>query len=178
MTFGGLGSEDIHAFMIASQVGYKRVDWPGKPRLFLGFDYASGDDAVGGDVETFNQLFPLGHAYLGFMDFIGRQNIIDFSHGATIRPIEKLTLGITGHQFWRADTDDALYNAGGAVLRAGSLGSSHEVGYEIDLTSRYQINRHLVGLVGYSHFFSGKFIEESGPEKDSDFVYMQGVFTF
>ena len=112
------------------------------------------------------------------MDFVGRQNSIDFSHGVTIYPIKKTTFTLRGHQFWRADADDALYNAGGAVVRAGSLGSSREVGYEVDLTSKYQFNRHLMGLVGYSHFFTGDFIEESGSNKDMDFVYVQGVFTF
>lgn len=176
--FGEVGSADINAFMIATQVGYRRADWKGKPRFYLGFDYASGDDQSGGDVETFNQLFPLGHAYLGFMDFIGRQNNIDFSHGVTIHPIKKMTFTLAGHQFWRADVDDALYDAGGAVVRTGSLGSSREVGYEVDLTSKYKFNRQLVGLVGYSHFFTGDFIKESGFNKDMDFVYVQGVFTF
>jgi len=37
-------------------------------------------------VETFNQLFPLGHAYPGFMDFIRRQNTVSFSHGMAIHP--------------------------------------------------------------------------------------------
>ena len=31
-------------------------------------DYASGDGVPGGDVGTFNQLYPLEHAYLGYMD--------------------------------------------------------------------------------------------------------------
>jgi hypothetical protein len=175
---GEVGSGDISAFMVASQVGYKRTDWVGKPRFYLGFDYASGDDESGGDVETFNQLFPLGHAYLGFMDFIGRQNSVDFSHGVSVHPVKKMTLAVTGHQFWRADTDDALYNAGGGVVRKGSLGSSHEVGYEVDLTNKYKFNRHIVGLIGYSHFFSGDFIEESGPSEDMDFIYTMGIFTF
>jgi alginate export protein len=176
--FGTIGAGDISAFMVASQFGYARADWQGRPRFYLGFDYASGDDAPGGDVGTFNQLFPLGHAYLGFMDFIGRQNNIDFSHGVAVHPVQKMTVAVTGHQFWRAEVNDALYNAGGGVLRAGAPGSSRDVGYEVDLTTRYQFNRHLKGLVGYSHFFSGTFIKESGPAKDVDFVYVQGIFTF
>ncbi len=176
--FGTIGAGDINAFMFASQIGYSRADWSWKPRFYLGYDYASGDDTAGGDVETFNQLFPLGHAYLGFMDFVGRQNSIDFSHGIAVHPIPKMAVAVTGHKFWRATADDALYNAGGGVVRAGSLGSSRDVGYEVDLTTNYKFNRHLVGLVGYSHFFAGNFIEESGPSEDMDFVYVQGVFTF
>ncbi|MFQ5445219.1 MAG: alginate export family protein [Nitrospinales bacterium] len=176
--FGTMGSGNISAYMVATQVGYKRADWRGQPRFFLGFDYASGDDASGGDVETFNQLVPLGHAHLGFMDFTGRQNNVDFSHGVAIHPIKNMTFAITGHKFLRADADDALYTAGGGVLRAGSLGSSHDVGYEIDLTDKYKFNRNVIGLIGYSHFFAGNFIEESGSNDDIDFIYVMGIYTF
>jgi len=176
--FGEVGSGDVDAFMIGSQLGYRAADLWSAPRFFLGFDYGSGDSSAGGDVETFNQLFPLGHAYLGYIDAIGRQNIIDFNLGLACSPFPKATLGITGHFFWRADTDDAVYNAGGTAVRAGGLGSSSEVGQEIDLTLKYKFDRHLVGLLGYSHFFAGDFIEESGSSDDIDFLYVQLEYTF
>jgi hypothetical protein len=175
---GEVGSGDVDAFMIGSQLGYRAAGLWSAPRFSVGFDFGSGDHAAGGDVETFNQLFPLGHAYLGYIDAIGRQNIIDFNLGLTCGPLPKATLGITGHFFWRADTDDALYNAGGAAVRAGAAGSSSEVGQEIDLTLKYQFDRHLAGLLGYSHFFAGDFIEESGRGADIDFLYVQLEYTF
>ena len=39
------------------------------------------------------------------------------------------------------------------------------------LVANYQMTRHLLGYVGYSHFFTGAFINRSGPGRDSDFVY-------
>ena len=42
----------------------------------------------------------------------------------------------------------------------------------------YQITRHLLGYVGYSHFFTGAFINRSGPGRDSDFVYAVLQYTF
>jgi hypothetical protein len=176
--FGEVGSGDVDAFMIGSQLGYKAPDLWSSPRFFVGFDFGSGDSSPGGDVETFNQLFPLGHAYLGYIDAIGRQNIIDFSLGVTGSPFAKATVGITGHFFWRADTDDAVYNAGGAAVRAGGAGSSSEVGQEIDLTLKYKFDRHLAGLLGYSHFFAGNFIDQSGSSEDIDFLYVQLEYTF
>jgi hypothetical protein len=176
--FGRVGSGDVSAFMLGSQLGWKPPDCPWQPRLFAGFDYGSGDDSPGGDVETFNHLFPLGHAYLGYIDAIGRQNVRDFNLGVTAKPMGQLTLGLTGHFFWRDDTSDAVYNAGGGVVRAGNLGNSREIGQEIDLTAKYQFNRHLQGLVGYSHFFAGDFINESGAGNDIDFIYVQVQYTF
>lgn len=176
--FGEVGAGDISAFMIGSELGYQPPGVAGAPRFHLGVDFASGDETAGGDVETFNQLFPLGHAYLGYMDFVGRQNVIDLSPGMTIHPAEQVTLRVAGHFFWRAETSDALYNAGGSVVRAGSLGTARDVGTEIDVTAKVTLSRHLAALFGYSHFFAGDFISQSGAADDMDFAYVQMTFTF
>ncbi len=175
--FGDIGSNDIEAYMVSSDVGM-RMDGEYKARFFVGLDYASGDNSEGGDVETFNQLFPLGHAYHGWMDFIGRQNIIDARLGVSAKPRPKLTVIAKAHHFRRADDDDAVYNAGGGVLRAGSAGTSSDVGVEVDVLAKYQCNRHLSIGFGYSHFFSGDFIEESGSGSDVDFFYVPVQYTF
>ena len=176
--FGDVGPGDIDAFMVAAQLGYTFADIAGTPRVFVGFDYASGDHQPGGDVQTFNQLFPLGHAYFGYIDAIGRQNIIDLSTGLTFKPFERLTFDLHGHFFWRADSDDALYNAGGASVRPGSAGNARYIGAELDLLLRYQLNTYTEVQFGYSHFFTGRFIEQSGPAKDVDFLYASIQFTF
>jgi hypothetical protein len=176
--FGKVGSGDVDAWMIATQAGYTFGDCPTLPRLYVGFDYASGDKSPGGDVQTFNQLFPLGHAFLGYIDTVGRQNIIDVSTGLSLSPIKKLSFSVEGHLFWRAEDDDALYNAGGGVVRAAGTSGENEVGSEIDLLAKYQFNRHLLGMLGYSHFFAGPFIEDTGPSEDIDFVYVSMQYTF
>lgn len=176
--FGTIGGQDIRAWMLASQAGYTFADAPATPRVFLGFDYASGDRRPGGDVQTFNQLYPLGHAYFGYIDIIGRQNIADLSTGVELRPHKKLLVKLDGHYFWRASRRDAVYNAGGAVARAGALGTSHDIGGEVDLLLRYQIDRHQTVIGGYSHFFPGTFIKQSGAHEDTDFAYLIWQFTF
>ena len=67
---------------------------------------------------------------------------------------------------------------GGAVVRAGNLGRSREVGTELDLTASYQFDRHLFALLGYSHFFPGKCIKQSGASQDIDFLYLLLQYTF
>jgi len=176
--FGEVGAGDVSAFMIGSQLGFTPADVWGAPRFFVGFDYASGDDSPGGDVETFNQLFPLGHAYYGYADFVGRQNAIDLSAGVTLTPIGKLSLGVTGHFMWLDEPADALYNAGGAVVRPGLPGADPFIGTEIDLTATYKFDRHLAAEVGYAHFFTGGFIDDTGPDEDLDFLYAQLQYTF
>lgn len=176
--FGEVGSGDVDAFMIGSQLGYTVSQWAGKPRFFAGVDYASGDDEPGGDVQTFNQLFPLGHAYYGYMDFVGRQNAVDLNLGSSVQLCESTSVHISGHHFLRADTSDALYNAGGGVVRAGSLSDAREIGTELDIVLKHRIDAHLACELGYSHFFAGDFIDESGSSEDMDFFYVQLEYTF
>jgi hypothetical protein len=183
--FGDRDGADISAWSFAIEGGYTFANVALKPRTYLGFDIASGDqDATDGNYETFNQLFPLGHAYFGYIDVIGRQNIIDLHPGVELALIEnqnwakKLSLRTDYHMFWRQSDTDAVYNAGGAVLRADGGSDALYVGSEIDLLLNWQIDRHMNVYVGYSHFFAGDFIEETGPSEDIDFVYAAFTFTF
>jgi hypothetical protein len=129
-------------------------------------------------VGTFDQLFPLGHAYLGFIDAVGRQNIHAVHFGGKFSPIEKSAAALTLHSFWLADRNDALYAASGSPIRFDPTASSKHVGVELDLKLTYEFVRGLVGVAGYSHFFTGRFIEQSGSDDDTDFGYLQLQYTF
>jgi hypothetical protein len=168
----------VNAFMVASQLGWWLEELRTSPRFFVGFDWASGDQSPGGDVETFNQLFPLSHQYYGWIDAIARQNAVDAQTGVVLRPLPATTATLTGHFFWRAENEDALYNASGAVTRAGSSGSPNWLGAEIDLLVRYQFDVHTALLGGYSHFFTGDFLRSTGRGRDIDFGYfiLQYIF--
>lgn len=176
--FGEIGADNIGAYMVASQFGYTFTDVRTTPRVYLGFDYASGDDTAGGKVGTFSHLFPLGHAYMGFIDTVARQNIVDLNPGVAFKPFKKLSAAVAWHKFWRADTDDALYNAGTKVVRAGAAGTSSDVGSELDLTLKYKFDRHTVLVVGFNHFFAGDFIRESGSSQGVNFGYLTLQYTF
>jgi hypothetical protein len=177
--FGDLADADISAWMFAAEAGYTFADASLSPRMYLGFDIASGDDDPGNtDAETFNQLFPLGHAYFGYIDVVGRQNIIDLHPGASIKPHKDMKLSLDYHMFWREADDDALYNAGGAPLRPAGGSTEKRIGSEIDLLLTWQVDRHLLTYFGYSHFFPGQFIEDTGDDEAIDFVYVAVQYTF
>ena len=174
---GEHAGNDIAALMVAAQVGHTfEARW--SPRIWLGFDYASGDERSGGDVQTFNQLFPLGHAYLGYLDAIGRQNIIDASAGVELRLTDTFKTALDGHALWLADSSDALYDVGGTVLRAGGTARSRFVGVELDWTVSWQVDRHLCLLLGLSYLTAGSMVEQSGPSDDTAFAYMQSTLVF
>ena len=174
---------DINAWSIAIEGGYTLHGITWTPRLLLGFDAASGDDdASDGDHETFNQLFATGHPYFGYIDAIGRQNIIDVHAGISAAYAPNVTGLLEHYFFWRESSHDALYNASGAVLIPGGAGGSDYIGSEFDALLTVQFDRHWSGYVGYSHFFAGDFVEEAGSgtgaDNDIDFVYASLSFTF
>ena len=88
------------------------------------------------------QLFPNGHSYLGYIDSIGRQNIISASGGLSMTPVRGLILSLQQYFFWRASDRDAIYNKAGAVLRPGTGTTARYVGAEVDLLATYNFTRH------------------------------------
>jgi hypothetical protein len=175
---GEVGSGSVNAYMIGSEIGYTLKDVGWSPRLLAGFDAGSGDEEAGGDVQTFNQLYPLGHAYLGFADLVGRQNILAPSVGLALRPRAGTMVATRAFWFWRQSDQDAVYNVGGGVLRAGDLGTSKAIASEIDVWLIHKLGRHTTLAGGYSHVFAGDFIRESGSAEDIDFFYVQLRYTF
>jgi len=154
---------DISAGAVASGVGYQFAKLPMNPQLWLRYDYASGDkNAWDGQTNTFNQLFPFGHYYLGFLDRVGRQNIHDFNAQMTLNPQPWFTFIAQYHRFFLANSHDALYNAAGQAYRWDPTGQAgRDVGSELDLRFNIHVNRHQDVLLGYSKLWAGDFIKHT-----------------
>jgi hypothetical protein len=183
--FGDFEEGDISAWMFATEAGYTFAHQPLKPRVYVGLDIASGDDdPADDDLQTFNQLFPLGHAFFGYIDVLGRQNVIDVHPGVELtlaegrRGVKRLSLRTDYHLFWRYSDDDAIYNVGSAIQRGDAGSGASFIGSELDLLLNWQIDRHTAAYLGYSHFFAGDFINETGPHEDIDFLYAAVSYTF
>jgi len=177
--FGTYAGDRIRAWMATAGGGYTFAEANMQPKIGLFYDYASGDsDPTDGTHGTFNQLFPLGHAYFGYLDRVGRQNIHAIKTQLKIKPSKKLTAWADFHTFYVDKDKDALYGANGKKLRTSTTGGSNEVGHELDLTAKYIINRHTSALVGWAHFWPGGFIERTGPSEDADLFYAQVEYTF
>ena len=159
--------------------GYTFSDVAWKPRFGLLYDYASGDRDPGDGVHsTFNQHFPLGHAWFGYLDRVGRQNIQAIKAQLKVKPSKKLTAWADFHTFFADQDRDALYSAGGGKLRTPASGGSHKIGHELDLTVKYAVNRHTTALVGWAHMWAGGFIDRTGTSEDADLIYAQIEYKF
>ncbi|MCE7916712.1 MAG: alginate export family protein [Nitrosomonas sp. PRO5] len=177
--FGRRSHLDISAFSIASGVGYQ-LPLPMNPQFWLRYDFASGDkNHRDGRSNTFNQLFPFGHYYFGYIDQIGRQNIHDFNAQFTLHPQPWVTFLGQYHRFYLANKRDYLYNAAGAgTIRDITGQSGSHVGDEIDFTINFHLSRHQDVLLGYSKLFTGEFLKSTRPGVSPDLFYAQYNFRF
>lgn len=169
--FGDYGDLDISAGMLAAGLGHRFSSVTWKPTFWVWYDYASGDeDPNDGTIGSFNQLFPLAHKYLGYVDLVGRTNIHDVNFQFFLNPHERLQLMAWFHMFWLAERTDGLYNAADVISFRDPTGASgREVGQELDLTATWKVRPGVAFEVGYCHFFSGDFIRRQGGQ---DFAYL------
>lgn len=175
--FGEAGDGDVSAGFVTAELGCKPC-WCWSPRFAIGADWASGDDdGPGGDVGTYRQLYPTGHLWFGWADFVGRQNVVAGRFTATCKPTETLLVRFDAHAFRRATEEDAAYTAAGGVL-VGPADDDLDLAQEIDLQVKWNPDRHWEVEVGYSHVFAGEFLEDAGLDQDVDFWWASVTFTF
>lgn len=172
--------DEVHAWMFGGDAGYTFRDVRTTPRIGVGFDYATGDDTPRDNAhETFNQLYPTGHAFLGYADLVARENVISPNLNFSFKPVKDISVKLTWYHFWLDSSLDALYNAGAIPIRRNISGSSgNDVGDELDATINWQVDAHSAVLIGWSHFWPSNFIETSGQSRDADYVYLQYQFRF
>ena len=175
MQFGDQAGQDLLAGACTASVGrhFKGACW--SPTLWCCYDYASGDsNPNAGDAHTFNQLYPFGHYYLGWIDLVGRQNIHDLNAHLFLYPSNWITLWLQYHHFRLAESRDALYNAGGVAIRSDPTGAAgNNVGDEVDVVVNFHLSHNSDVLVGYSHLFGGSFLTNTaGPDNASLFYLM------
>ena len=107
------------------------------------------------------------------------QNLNDYSWQLTAKPMKKLKLEAGLHLFYLDTPKDSWYSAARTVTRTASSAladvNSH-LGNEVDLVAQYQLNPIVNVMLGYSHFFAGKYMKQTGTHDDADFVYLQTEF--
>jgi hypothetical protein len=177
MQLGTLDNRNLVAGMFTQGLGYHFKGKPLNPTVWAYYDYASGGGTTGGTAHTFNQLFPFGHYYLGWLDQVGRQNIHDINLHMYLYPTNWMTAWIQFHNFWLADSRDALYNAAGVAIRRDATGQAGQfVGHEIDLVLNFHITTHIDTMIGYSYLFGGEFLQRTKSAtaaEDSSFFFLQ-----
>jgi len=168
--WGSFGNGDIQAWTVASDTGYTFRSLPLRPRIGLRADIASGDENPSNqDLQTFNPLFPKG-AYFSEAGLIGPANFIDFNPCIDLHLADHATLIFDWDFFWRESKHDGLYNNAVALVRSGKTSDARYIGSMAQTQFFWDINRHISFAAIYGHFFAGRFLKESGPGDDVDYV--------
>ena len=187
-------SQSQEAFGAYLGGGYTWTNLSYTPRVGVEYNYASGDsDPTDDKHETVDNLFPTNHKFYGLMDFVSLQNIHNVRFMTSIAPAKNFTLSCDFHLFWLADTADFFYTVAGG-RRAGAAPGSGKgyglnpgydsfVGSEIDLVATYKIKPWAITQVGFGHFFTGQYIDQSlsAPgygSADANYVYLQSTLNF
>ncbi|WP_149496563.1 alginate export family protein [Roseiconus lacunae] len=177
--FGQQNQGDLTAAMATLGLGKNFGNCVASPTFWIYYDYASGDDdPTSSTSHTFQQQFPFGHYYLGWMDLVGRQNIHDLNAHLYLYPSNWITTWVQYHRFYLAEERDALYNAGGVPYRRDVTGSSgNDVGDEIDLVINFHLTKYSDLLVSYNKLFGGRFLESTaGANQSADAESLYLIF--
>jgi hypothetical protein len=179
---------DLSAFALAVSGGYTFKDMVWKPRLGLEYDFASGDDDPNdSDSHSFQNLYPSNHDKYGLMDEFGWRNLHDLRAQLSLKPMKKLELEGHVHALFLANTDDYWYRSNGiSTLRTKTpdgrdvrtIGASNFAGEELDLIATYEVTKNIKFQTGYSHFFAGDYLADTGSSSDADFGFLMVTFSY
>ncbi len=176
---GTAGGRDLSAFASYIEGGYT-FQGPWKPRLSLEYSYGSGDgDPTDGDNGSFQNLYPTNHPHYGYMDAFSWSNMHDAVLHLSAKPAKTLTAGMDLHFFWLADTADTWRRANASTaVRPASPAASNYAGAEFDTLLTWSPHSSFTLTAGYSHFFAGSYLDDSGTGSDADFVYLMTGIKF
>jgi hypothetical protein len=113
------------------------------------------------------------------MDTFSWQNMQNLALRLHAQPHARVKATLDFHSFWLTDTNDAWYRANGSTrVRPVDPTASSHAGTEIDLTVNTKLTRHLEMLCGYSHFFAGDYLADTGAGDDANFAYLMLTLNF
>jgi hypothetical protein len=177
--FGSFGADDIQAWTVATETGYRIPTIPLKPRFSVKADISSGDNPNSKTLGTFNPLFPKGD-YFGVLATTGPGpiNFIDVHpHVETTLPHE-VSVSFDWIVQWRENPNDAVYNVPGFLIRAADGSRARFVGHRPGTQIRWQVNRHLWFQADYGIFYAGRFLKETQPGRNLNYWAMWAGYKF
>jgi hypothetical protein len=171
---GESGQRDHKAFGATGEIGYTFTH-PWKPRAAFFVGYASGDRLADDRfTERFDRLYGFARPWSA-QDYITWENIITPKLRFDFQPHAKIKIDMSYGAYWLASDSDAWTRAN---RRDRTGNSGDEIGQEMDIRTRFQVDPRLEIVLGYSHFIPGDFTKNTGPADDSDFFYVETTLQF
>jgi hypothetical protein len=175
LQFGKWGNETQRGSMLHTALGYTAADL-NDSRFGVAYNFGSGDgDPTDGTHATFDNLYPLNHAFYGYMDFFALQNLQNIEATFNTGFGGGFEARVAYQGFWLVqEGTDAWYNAAARVVRQATQDVGSHVGTEIDITLTRSFWQGRVNVAGgYGHFLTGQYVRDTGPSENADFFYLQ-----
>jgi hypothetical protein len=166
--------QDIRAYMAGARLAYA-TKVQALPRLGLGLDYLSGDDAPADDTyRAFNTLYGTGHKWYGFMDLFldpaartRDRGLIDGILSARLALPRDTWLDVDVHGFY--------------LQQQFAASEERNIGWEVDFTLPVRLGPGQQLQLGYSAFRNGPAAPLIGFGEDGrlwHWAYIQASFSF
>ena len=179
----------ISAWASGTWLGYTWYNHRWKPRLAIGFDYASGDGdnncvtpsgnlarSCGGNANTFENFFPTNFLHVGYMLNGAWRNSVQPQINFQSRPTVRDHIEIWALRKYLASARDNWYRGSqGPLIFSQSDNTTTHIGDEIDVAWSHMFADGKISLaVIYGHFFSGPYIRHQlGTSADQDWGIVQ-----
>ena len=179
----------INAWASGTWLGYTWYTHRWKPRVAIGFDYASGDGdsncvtpggnlarSCGGNANTFENFFPTNFLHVGYMLNGAWRNSVQPQVNVQARPTARDHIELWALRKYLASARDNWYRGSqGPLIFSGSDNRTTHIGDELDIAWSHMFADGKVSLsIIYGHFFSGPYIKHQlGTSADQDWGIVQ-----
>lgn len=176
--FGDFANGEIRAWAIITDTGYAFPKIKFKPRFALRADATSGDkNPSDGKLQTFNPLFASANAYSGLVSLLLPSNSTGLIPSLELNLSKSVVAKFDNALFWRTSNRDGIYGSLEAQ-RGGQMSRAKFVGSQPSVQVVWRNNRYWSLTTVYTHFFPRRFLRETPPAKDVDYLTSYLTFKF
>jgi len=167
--FGSFRSDDIRAWAVTTEHGYRVESKPLQPRFALRALALSGDrNPSSHTVGTFNSMFEQG-PYFSYAELFARRNLIALQPSAEFNFTKSVSMKFNPAFFWRESTSDGLYSIGNSVIVSGLNSEARYIATQFSTQLRWGMNRNLTWFTEFGHFSPGEFLKQATPGRNLNY---------
>ena len=167
--FGSFRSDDIRAWAVSTEHGYRIESKPLQPRFGLRALALSGDrNPSSHTVGTFNSMFEQG-PYFSYAELFARRNLIALQPSAELNLTKSVSMKFNPAFFWRESTSDGLYSIGNSVIVSGLNSDARYIATQVSTQLRWRMNRNLTWFTEFGHFSPGEFLKQATPGRNLNY---------
>jgi Alginate export len=167
--WGSFRSDDIRAWAVSTETGYRVDSIPLSPRFGLrAVSFSGNQNPSSHTLGTFNSIYEKG-PYFSYAELFARRNLIALQPSAELKLTNSVSLRFNPAFFWRESTADGLYNISGSVIVSGLHSNARYIASQASTQVHWQMTRNLGWFTEYGHFFPGDFLKQATPGRNLNY---------